>query len=226
MRGRDCGISTSPDATGGCRAEFSLEPGSARQGCSLRPFPERRWASALDFANTIDNRGDRRGPDLLHSYDDVVVLAQRPGLIDEEQMAGLSAFAKAHPRRAEASLKEAVILREAIYTLFLSEDACQPYPHQAFEIVHDIATRARARQVLSKAEDGFRWLLPLKDPSDLVALFAVSAVELITGRNGRRLIRQCKGDNCGWLFLDTSKSGRRLWCSEATCGTHARVKRF
>ncbi|UWM74495.1 CGNR zinc finger domain-containing protein [Rhizobium sp. WSM4643] len=116
------------------------------------------------------------------------------------------------PRRAETSLKEAVILREAIYTLFLSEDARQPYPDLASEIVHDIAKRARARQVLSKTEDGFRWLLPLKDPGDLVALFAVSASDLITGRNGRRLIRECKGDNCGWLFLVTSKSGRRLWC--------------
>ncbi|WP_312367149.1 CGNR zinc finger domain-containing protein [Ensifer sp.] len=28
------------------------------------------------------------------------------------------------------------------------------------------------------------------------------------------------------LFLDKSKSGRRLWCSDASCGTHTRVKRF
>ncbi|WP_105433139.1 CGNR zinc finger domain-containing protein [Neorhizobium sp. T6_25] len=48
----------------------------------------------------------------------------------------------------------------------------------------------------------------------------------ITGRNHRRLVRECKGDSCGWLFLDKPKSGRPLWCSEATCGTHARVKRF
>ncbi|WP_310218026.1 CGNR zinc finger domain-containing protein [Neorhizobium sp. 2083] len=39
-------------------------------------------------------------------------------------------------------------------------------------------------------------------------------------------MRECTGDNCGWLFIDHSKSGRRRWCSDATCGSLARVKRF
>ncbi|MFM2149099.1 MAG: hypothetical protein RLZZ187_1405 [Pseudomonadota bacterium] len=31
---------------------------------------------------------------------------------------------------------------------------------------------------------------------------------------------------CGWLFLDTSKAGRRRWCAMATCGTAAKVRAF
>ncbi|MCV4932572.1 CGNR zinc finger domain-containing protein, partial [Escherichia coli] len=38
-------------------------------------------------------------------------------------------------------------------------------------------------------------------------------------------IRECPGRNCGWLFLDTSRNGQRRWCSEAECGTPARVAR-
>ena len=182
--------------------------------------------AALDFANTVDSRRGRWGPDLLRSYDDLIVLAQRVALIDEIQASRLSALAKSHPRNAATALKEAKRLREAIHAIFLSEDAHEPYPAEAFDIVRDRAQRARARQVLTDTGDGFRWVQLVTDLIDLAAIFAVAAAELITGRDDRRPIRECKGDNCGWLFLDTSKSGRRLWCSDATCGTHERVKRF
>lgn len=189
-------------------------------------MPLRGGHPALEFANTVDSRRGRWGPDLLRSYDDIIILAQRVGLVDEQQAGELGALAKAHPRVTAAAFNEAVRLREAIYAIFLSEDAGQPYPDEAFEVVHDIAGRARARESLSKTEDGFRWRLPLTDLTDLVGLFAMAATDLLVGRGDRRLIRECKGDNCGWLFLDKSRSGRRLWCSEATCGTHERVKRF
>lgn len=31
--------------------------------------------------------------------------------------------------------------------------------------------------------------------------------------------------SCGWLFLDTSKNGRRRWCSMATCGARDKARR-
>ncbi|WEZ85541.1 CGNR zinc finger domain-containing protein (plasmid) [Rhizobium sp. 32-5/1] len=123
-------------------------------------------------------------------------------------------------------MKDALQLREAVYAVFLSEDTERLYPHDAFQCVHKVAKQARARQVLSETDAGYRWLPLLTEPADLAGLFAEAAAELIMRRYDRRLIRECKGDNCGWLFLDTSKSGRRIWCSEATCGTHERVKRF
>jgi predicted RNA-binding Zn ribbon-like protein len=181
---------------------------------------------ALDFANTVDSRRGQWGPDLLRSYDDIIVLAKRLNVIDQTQAYELAALAKNHPRKAAAGLKAAVRLREGIYAVFLAEDAHQPYPVEAFEIVGRSARQARARQVLTPTECGYRWLEPTTDLADLADLFALAAAELIISRSERRLIRECKGDNCGWLFLDTSKSGRRLWCSDATCGTHDRVKRF
>lgn len=181
---------------------------------------------ALDFPNTVDSRRGRWGPDLLRSYDDIIILARRIELIDGTQADELGRLAKAHPRRAVTALTEAVRLREAIYAVFLSEDRMHPYPTEAFELVRGMAKRARARQVLNETENGFRWQPPLTSLFDLTGIFAIAATELIIRRQERRPIRECKGDNCGWLFLDTSKSGRRLWCSEATCGTYERVKRF
>lgn len=181
---------------------------------------------ALEFANTVDSRHGRWGPDLLRCYDDIIILARRVGLIDERHMAKLSQLVANQPQEAKAVLLEALRLREAIYIVFLAEDAQKSYPEAPFAIVHEIAKRARARQILCQTMDGFRWIQPLDELDDLAHLFATQAAELLTERDGRRPVRSCKGDNCGWLFLDTSKSGRRRWCSEASCGTHARVKRF
>ncbi|MCT7659135.1 CGNR zinc finger domain-containing protein [Mycobacterium deserti] len=36
-------------------------------------------------------------------------------------------------------------------------------------------------------------------------------------------IRSC--DRCGWLFLDSSRSGRRRWCSMSTCGNREKASR-
>jgi len=39
------------------------------------------------------------------------------------------------------------------------------------------------------------------------------------------MIRECPGEDCGYLFRDTSR-GRRRWCSMKTCGNRAKVQRF
>lgn len=36
-------------------------------------------------------------------------------------------------------------------------------------------------------------------------------------------IRTCAADDCSLVFLDTSRAGRRRWCSMATCGTRAKL---
>ena len=38
-------------------------------------------------------------------------------------------------------------------------------------------------------------------------------------------VHECPGDGtCGWLFLDTSRSGTRRWCDMRTCGNRAKVR--
>ncbi|MCB9048086.1 MAG: CGNR zinc finger domain-containing protein [Lewinellaceae bacterium] len=37
-------------------------------------------------------------------------------------------------------------------------------------------------------------------------------------------IRSCP--SCGWLFLDTSKGGRRRWCNMQVCGSQVKARRW
>ncbi|MCK8782528.1 CGNR zinc finger domain-containing protein [Rhizobium sp. NTR19] len=181
---------------------------------------------ALDLVNTVDSRGDRWGPDFIQVFDDVLVLAERLELVEPKVAGKLRRLLISSAADAEGLVKEVIALREALHEVFLAEDAGGPYPKAAIEIVAGWARRGRVRQVFKDDNGVFGWTLPFDSFEDVPAKFALEATALITERPHRRPVRECKGDNCGWLFLDHSKSGRRLWCSDASCGTHNRVKRF
>jgi predicted RNA-binding Zn ribbon-like protein len=51
---------------------------------------------------------------------------------------------------------------------------------------------------------------------------AADAVALLADAQLLARVHRCPGRNCGWLFLDTS--GRRRWCSMATCGSRAKMR--
>ena len=59
----------------------------------------------------------------------------------------------------------------------------------------------------------------------LLALVAASALAIVSdpGEYGR--VKICPGANCGWLFLDETKNGRRKWCSMESCGNRAKASR-
>ncbi|MFI5685656.1 CGNR zinc finger domain-containing protein [Streptomyces sp. NPDC051636] len=59
----------------------------------------------------------------------------------------------------------------------------------------------------------------------LLAAVARDAVELLTDPVARAAVRECEGDNCPILYLDTSRGRRRRWCSSEVCGNRERVAR-
>ncbi|MQY32127.1 hypothetical protein SRB17_00680 [Streptomyces sp. RB17] len=59
----------------------------------------------------------------------------------------------------------------------------------------------------------------------LLALVARDAVELLTDPVARAAVRECEGDNCPLVYLDTSRGRRRRWCSSEVCGNRERVAR-
>jgi predicted RNA-binding Zn ribbon-like protein len=57
----------------------------------------------------------------------------------------------------------------------------------------------------------------------LLSTVARDAVDLFSGPYGSR-IRECAGDRCYLLFADTSRPGRRRWCSMERCGNRHKVR--
>jgi predicted RNA-binding Zn ribbon-like protein len=74
--------------------------------------------------------------------------------------------------------------------------------------------------------------------ADLVALYAEalaepdwhfprtilhSAFSLAFSADAKR-IKAC--GNCGWLFVDRTRNGNKLWCTAAMCGSRTRSRRY
>jgi hypothetical protein len=62
-------------------------------------------------------------------------------------------------------------------------------------------------------------------PTAAAALSALArdAVDLFGGPLAGR-IRVCAADNCGLLLVDTSRPGRRRWCSMELCGNRTKLR--
>jgi predicted RNA-binding Zn ribbon-like protein len=63
------------------------------------------------------------------------------------------------------------------------------------------------------------WATPIT-ATQIVGAAAREAVDIIDSPR----LRQCAGDNCYLLFLDTSRPGKRRWCSMERCGNRHKVR--
>jgi predicted RNA-binding Zn ribbon-like protein len=173
----------------------------------------------LDFTNTINSRGVDFGPDVLTDFPDLLSWGVRVGVIDaaaENELRSVKA------KRGEAALFRAKALREALYRIFAA-----PLSTAAADLdrLQQEVGAAQTMRVLVPEAGGFAWRWRGDDPDTVTHRIALAAADLVTSPSLGR-VHVCPGENCAWLFLDVSRSGRRLWCSEETCGTRNRVRRW
>jgi predicted RNA-binding Zn ribbon-like protein len=194
---------------------------------------------ALDFVNTVGGwasdpalRGGRDHRDVvlrnkLETYADFLAWCQQTGLVQSSEGNKLLRLAKEQPVAAERMLKRGLQLRVAIYRLFRSVvERRRPLPAD-LEKLNDELLVAGKHEKLEAAKGGFSWgwqgeTIQLDRPLWSLVL---SAAELLASADLWRL-RQCCGEGCGWMFLDTSRNGRRHWCDMKDCGNLAKVRRF
>jgi len=74
--------------------------------------------------------------------------------------------------------------------------------------------------------NGFGWEVDVKSGTALALLAPVlwTAGDLLAGPRLER-VRRCANPECGWLFLDDSRAGKRRWCSMSSCGNRAKARR-
>lgn len=97
----------------------------------------------------------------------------------------------------------------------------------ALDRVNDLARDAPPAPRAVVGEEGLlvRELAGPPACSALLGALARDAVELLTDPVARACLRQCEGDHCTVVYLDTSRGRRRRWCSSEVCGNRERVAR-
>lgn len=174
---------------------------------------------ALDFTNTVNSRGASYGPDVLQSYGDLLSWGVRLGVLNSIEAADLR---DVPPERGAIALRRAITLREALYRTFARRGSADQTDLDLLE--HEV-TAAQTTRRLRFDGGHYAWHWSTDNPDTLAHRLALSGTDLLTSPAIER-VRVCPGDNCAWLFLDTSRAGRRVWCSEQTCGTRSRVRRW
>ena len=199
-------------------------------------------AICLNFANTVWERPGFLTPspdapyELLETYADLLLWARTGAVISDQQLRYLESEARNDPGAAYRAYISARALREAIFaaclhlalqrdpnSLQLEElnERLAASPHQKIKYHHHLSPQSIATAPVSpftlterSTEVNYIELIVLRD-----------VVRLLTTAPIDRL-RVCAAEDCGWLFLDTSKNGKRRWCSMSDCGNRAKANRF
>ncbi|MFI1826268.1 CGNR zinc finger domain-containing protein [Streptomyces sp. NPDC020412] len=125
------------------------------------------------------------------------------------------------PVVAPGEVQAARALRDALHRVTAARAHGRELPSDDLAVVNRAA--AEPPPVPRFGADGVRGWVPGATGTQLLSAVARDAVELFTGPYAHR-IRECATDNCYLLFVDTSRPGRRRWCSMERCGNRHKVR--
>jgi predicted RNA-binding Zn ribbon-like protein len=114
-------------------------------------------------------------------------------------------------------------VRESLYRVLSEIAAGEPVLLAAHaDLVAMLLDRVRATPIRTPMP--LRWAATASALDEVPQALAVEALQLLLHEDPSRL-RQCRSQACGWLFLDRSKNGSRVWCSSRDCGNRDRARR-
>ena len=182
--------------------------------------------SALDFINTVTGR-DQLPRDWLDSYTRLLEWAALVRLLPENILRALTRRAKTEPKAAAAALTRAKVFRETLFALLKGIVSGSAPPKAMLVLLREQWIAGIDAHEL-RFDDG-RVVAELRNDAadfDLItSMIAYRMVQYVLPLPKDRL-RICHGPNCSWLFIDSSKAGRRRWCDMAVCGNAAKSRRF
>jgi predicted RNA-binding Zn ribbon-like protein len=170
---------------------------------------------ALDFINTVGYRlGDRL--EYLRDAADLNEWARRAGILAEGSEMRVT-------RRQIARVRA---VREELHHLFHRLAGGGAPSAAVLAPLNARLAAVGAKRQLSSDAGGVAWVWtgPANDPARVLGPVLSSAADLLASGSYHQ-VRECRGERCGWLFLDRSRGRRRVWCSMADCGNREKGRR-
>ncbi|PSJ30753.1 zf-CGNR multi-domain protein [Streptosporangium nondiastaticum] len=142
--------------------------------------------------------------------------ADTAGLIERSRLTPTPAL-----EISQDEVTDARRLRDALFRVVLAHTRGEPHPPGDLEVINETAARPALAPAITPA--GQRQWAGTPSGTHLLATVARDAVELLTGPFAHR-IRTCAAEDCHLLYVDTSRPGRRRWCSMEHCGNRHKVR--
>lgn len=121
---------------------------------------------------------------------------------------------------------QAIGLRGALKAAFDALVAGEAIPNASLAMLNAILRARPGTELRRSGPDGLRHVLRVDlaaDDAPLPWLVADAAATLLTGTAAGRLRRCANCHSCVLMFLDTSRSHTRRWCSMELCGNRSKV---
>ena len=184
--------------------------------------------ATLDFINTLELCATRTHAEYGHTHDALVTPDDGLAFIEKLGIAhadDLRASAGGSDTERAHWLDRLKTVRAAFREVFDAETEERRATPEAVEVVNAIL-RHRPIVELTVGTDGCGvGHRHTGDPTDeALARLAEPLVGAIAGHRTERF-RICANDECRYVFIDESRTGKRRWCDMSTCGNRAKVAR-
>ena len=187
----------------------------------------------LDYLNTCDGRRPgtavREVLDKLSNLEDIVHWFLHAGLIEAHEHEQLVQLVRGSSWHTVSAFNELIGFRESLYRLFLPLALGDAVDAGQLDELNQLLASTADQRVLVPTPFGVIWCWrPCQTlqamTAGFIARLAVQASALLTSADLGRL-KACDTPDCDWLFIDTSKNGRRRWCQMNVCGAREKAKR-
>jgi predicted RNA-binding Zn ribbon-like protein len=201
--------------------------GSARDPPTKRRFSLIGNRLCVDFANTPGTPGS--AGERLFGWADLVAFLASVEIIPQSQEAQLLELEQLAPENVAATFDAALELRKATQECLQAlASGRRPEPELVAPINRILRCTEGYDQLVEAGglggEPSWRidFVMRERRLDWLLAAIARSAAELIA-EGPDAPIRKCGNPSCVLYFYDTSRTGRRRWCSMAVCGNRHKV---
>lgn len=123
------------------------------------------------------------------------------------------------PPISAGELRAARELRDALRPALLAADGAR-----VAGIAEDWLDRAPGRLCVEPETLTPRFTPGATTSCCLLVGAVLDALDLVREHPGR--VRECAADSCPVVYLDTSRNGRRRWCSMEVCGSRAKASAY
>ena len=181
----------------------------------------------LDFVNTVDPRVGSQQTDYLPDFDAVLDWCEAAEISLPRSVARLRRTAREDAPEARRTHRRVLAMREALFAVTAASIGDAMVRGIDLDQVNRALGESIGHRVLAPAtRGGVRENWRPADVLDQVLWpMAIDAWDLLTEPELGN-VRQCPVElgGCGWLFLDSSRSGNRRWCDMRTCGNRAKAR--
>ena len=179
----------------------------------------------LDYVNTIQDRFERPQRDYLQTSADLINWSLQAGILNVKNYRVMEKTLLQEPTHVETFFNEAIKLRQVLYGLFHAISQGKKVEIGNLEAFNTFVSTSFSKLKIKWQDGKFTesWNLEPQDLHTITYPIIRDAYNLLLSYKHDR-IRECP--KCGWLFFDSSKNGKRRWCSMETCGSRSKAREW